>query len=62
MMVVIFIHLCEMYMSVRPSMRLFRLFHVLRSSRKRVSPINGYYFQHRTKGLAMYITALTPGK
>jgi hypothetical protein len=61
-LVAIFIHPCEMYVSVRPLVRLFRLFHVLHSFRKRVSPIGGYYFQHRTKGPAVYITALTPGK
>jgi hypothetical protein len=25
-------------------------------------PLGGYYFQHRTKGPAMYITVLSPGK
>jgi hypothetical protein len=43
-LVVIFVHLYEMYVGVLPSVRLFRLFHVLRSSRKRVSPIGNYYF------------------
>jgi hypothetical protein len=29
---------------------------------KRASPIDGYYFQHRTQGTTVYIAALTPGK
>jgi hypothetical protein len=62
MLVAIFVHLCKMYVGVQPSVRLFWLFHVLRSSKKRVSHISGYYFPHRTKGLAVYIAALTPGK
>jgi hypothetical protein len=59
-LVVIFIHFCEMHVGVRSSVRLFRLFHVLRSSRKRAFPIGGYYFQNRTKGTTVYITAITP--
>jgi hypothetical protein len=61
-LVKIFVHPCEMYVGVRSSVRLFWLFHVLRSSEKRASPLSGYYLQHRTKGLAMYIAALSPGK
>jgi hypothetical protein len=61
-LVAIFVHLYEIYVGVQPSVRLFRLFHVLRYSRKRASPIGGYYFQHRTKGPVVYITALTPSK
>jgi hypothetical protein len=59
-LVVIFIDLCEMYVGVQPSVRLFWLFHVLYSSEKRVSPLSGYYFLHRTKGLAVYIATLSP--
>jgi hypothetical protein len=62
MLVVIFIHLYEMYVGVQPSVHLFRLFHVVRSSGKRASPIGSYYFQHKTMGPAVYITALTLGK
>jgi hypothetical protein len=29
---------------------------------KKSTPIGSYYFQHRTKGPAMYIAALIPGK
>jgi hypothetical protein len=43
-LVAIFIHLCEMFVGVRPSVRLFWLFHVLRASEKRASRIDGYYF------------------
>jgi hypothetical protein len=59
---VIFAHLCEMYLDVRPSMCLFWLFHVLRSSRKMVAPISGYYFQYRTKGLDVYMKIHSPEK
>jgi hypothetical protein len=62
MLVVIFVHLFRMYMGVRPLVCLFGLFHMLRSSRKRACPIDGYYFQHRTKGLALYIATLTLSK
>jgi hypothetical protein len=62
MLVAIFMHLCEMYMCVWPSMRLFRRFHVLRSSMRNPAPLGGYYSQHQTKGPPMYITALSPSK
>jgi hypothetical protein len=62
MLVVIFVHLYEMYVGVQPLVHLFRLFHVVRSSGKRASPIGSYYFQHRTMGPAVYVTALTLGK
>jgi hypothetical protein len=62
MLVVIFIHLYEMYVGVQPSVHLFQLFHVVRSSGKRASPIGSYYFQHMTMDPAVYITALTLGK
>jgi hypothetical protein len=39
-----FSYFCEMYVGVRPSMHLFRLFHVMRSFRKRASLIGDYYF------------------
>jgi hypothetical protein len=51
-----------MYVGVRPLVHLFGLFHMLRSSRRSASPIGGYYFQHRTKGPAVYIATLIPGK
>jgi hypothetical protein len=61
-LVAIFIHLCEMYVGMWPSVRLFRLFHVMHSFGKRVFPLSGYYFQHRTKGIAVYIATLSPDK
>jgi hypothetical protein len=38
MLVVIFMHLCEMYVCVWPSMHLFQCFHVLCSSRRNPTP------------------------
>jgi hypothetical protein len=61
-LVVDFVHLCEMYMGMWPSVCLFRLFHVLRYSWRSAGPIGGYYFQYRTKGPATYITTLSPDK
>jgi hypothetical protein len=61
-LVAIFIHFCEMYMGVRPSVRLFQLYHVLHSSGRSASSLGGYYFQHRTKGPIVYITTLSLDK
>jgi hypothetical protein len=61
-LVAIFIHLCEMYVGVRPSMRLFRRFFVLKAVSTRPPLIDGHYFQHRTPGHACYITPISPGK
>jgi hypothetical protein len=41
-LVAIFIHLYEMYVDVRSSVRLFQLFHMMCSFGKRASPIGGY--------------------
>jgi hypothetical protein len=41
--VVIFIHFCEMFFCVRPSVTLFCMFHVLRWSRKGSGLIGAYY-------------------
>jgi hypothetical protein len=46
---VIFVHFYEMFISVRLSIPLFRLFHVLRWARKGTKPINTYYFQLRAR-------------
>jgi hypothetical protein len=43
--VAIFVHLCEMYMGVWPSVRLFRCFFMLKAASPRPSLIDGYYFQ-----------------
>jgi hypothetical protein len=47
---------------VQTSVHLFRIFHMLRSFGKRTSPIDGYFFQHMTKGTTVYIVVLTPIK
>jgi hypothetical protein len=51
----IFVHLCEMYVCVRPSVRLFWLFFMLWASRRSSSHLGAYYFQHRGKSSATYI-------
>jgi hypothetical protein len=43
-LVAIFIHLCEMYVGVRPSVQLFRCFFVLKPASPRPPLISGYYF------------------
>jgi hypothetical protein len=62
MLVVIFVHTCEMYVCVRPSVHLFHGFHMLRFSRRSPNPISSYYFQHRAKGPSKYISTLSLGK
>jgi hypothetical protein len=47
-LVAIFIHLCEMFVGVRPSVRLFRRFFVMKAASQRPSLIGGYYFTRRT--------------
>jgi hypothetical protein len=58
--VAIFAHFCEMFVAVRPSMRLFRWFHVLRLVNRQPPSLDGYYFQHQMKGSSMYLAALSP--
>jgi hypothetical protein len=60
--VVTFIHICEMFVGVRPSVHLFYRFHMLRVVSKHPSHIGGYFFQHRTKGPSRYIPTLSPSK
>jgi hypothetical protein len=60
MLVAIFAHFCEMFMRVRPSVHLFRRFHVLRPVNKQPPRLGSYYFQHRTKGPSKYIATLSP--
>jgi hypothetical protein len=43
-LVAIFVHLCEMYVGVRPSVQLFRRFFVLKVASPRLPLIGGYYF------------------
>jgi hypothetical protein len=61
-LVVISIHLCEMYVGVRPSVRLFRCFFVLKATSTRPPLIDGHYFQHQTLGHARYIALVSPGR
>jgi hypothetical protein len=61
-LVVIFIHLCKMFISVRPSVTLFQMFHVLRWSKNASSLIGAYYFQLWATSLIAYITPITHGK
>jgi hypothetical protein len=43
-LVVIFIHLCEMYVGVRSSVHLFWLFFALRASKRSANHLGTYYF------------------
>jgi hypothetical protein len=61
-LVAIFIHLCEMYVVVRPSVRLFRRFFVLKAASTCPSLIGDHYFQRQTLGHARYIAPISPGR
>jgi hypothetical protein len=61
-LVAIFVHLYEMYVGKRPSVRLFRCFFVLKVVSTRSLLIGGHYFQRRTPGHARYITPVSPGR
>jgi hypothetical protein len=61
-LVAIFINLCEMYVGVRPSVRLFRCFFVLKVVSTRPPLIGSQYFQRRTLGHACYIASVSPGR
>jgi hypothetical protein len=61
-LVAIFVHLCEMYMGVWLSVRLFRCFFMLKAASPRPPLIGGYYFQRWTQGHARYITPISPGR
>jgi hypothetical protein len=60
--VAIFVHLCEMYVGVWPSMLLFRRFFMLKAVSPRPPLISDHYFQRRTPGHARYITLVSPGR
>jgi hypothetical protein len=61
-LVVIFIHFCEMFVCMRPSVTLFRIFHVLWWSRKGSGLISAYYFYLWAKGTIAYIAPISSGK
>ena len=55
----IFVHLCEMFMVVRPCVILFRHFFVLVKSGKGKDEVGAYYFQTRSDLQTPYISMLT---
>jgi hypothetical protein len=61
-LVAIFIHFCEMFICVRPSVTLFQMFHVLRWSGKGSGLIGTYYFQLWAKGSFAYIMLISSSK
>jgi hypothetical protein len=61
-LVAIFVHFCEMFVGVRPSVRLFRCFFVMKVTSQHPPLIGGYYFQHRTQGHARYIAPVSPSR
>jgi hypothetical protein len=61
-LVAIFVRLCEMYVWVRPSVRLFRCFFVPKAVSPRPPLIGGHYFQRRTPGHTSYIAPVSPGR
>jgi hypothetical protein len=61
-LVAIFVHLYEMYVGVRPSVRLFQRFFMLKAASPRPLLIDGHYFQRRTPGHAYYIALVSPGR
>jgi hypothetical protein len=61
-LVAIFVHLCEMFIEVRPSVRLFRRFFVIKAASQRPPLISGYYFACRTQGPFRYIAPASPGR
>jgi hypothetical protein len=57
----IFVHLCEMYVGVRPSVQLFQRFFLLKAMSPSPPLIGGYYFQRWTQGHTHYIVPISPG-
>jgi hypothetical protein len=60
--VAIFVHLYEMYVGVRPSVRLFRRFFVLKAASRRPPLIGGHYIQRQTPSHACYIMPTSPNR
>ena len=58
----ILVHLCEMFVGVRPCIILFRYFFVLVKSGKSKDEVGAYYFQTRNDLQTPYIPSLTGGK
>jgi hypothetical protein len=61
-LVAIFIHLCEMFVGVRPLVRLFHCFFVMKATSQHPPLIGGYYFARRTQGPSRYIAPVSPGR
>jgi hypothetical protein len=61
-LVAIFIDFCEMFICVPLLVTLFRMFHMLRWSRKGSGLIGTYYIQIWAKGPIAYITPSSSGK
>jgi hypothetical protein len=61
-LVVIFVHLSEMFVGVRLSVRLFRRFFVMKAVSQCPPLIGGYYFARRTQGPSRYIAPVSPGR
>jgi hypothetical protein len=61
-LVVIFIHFCEMFVYVWLSVTLLCMFHVLWWFEKGSGPIGTYYFQIRAKGPIMYVAPISSDK
>jgi hypothetical protein len=60
-LVAIFVHFCELFVLVRPSVRLFQHFFIIKAVSQHLSLISGYYIQCRTQGHTRYITPISPG-
>jgi len=58
----IFVHLCEMFVGVRPCVLLFRQFFQLVKSGKSKDEVGAYYFQSRSDLRSPYIPGLNGGK
>jgi hypothetical protein len=61
-LVAIFIHLCEMYVGVRPPVWLFWCFFVLKAVSTHPPLIDGHYFQRRTPDHVRYIALVSLGR
>jgi hypothetical protein len=61
-LVAIFVHFCEMFMGMRPSVQLFRCFIIMKPVSQHPPHINDYYFQRQTQCLSMYIVQVSLGR
>jgi len=58
----IFVHLCEMFVGVKPCVSLFQYFFMLVKSGKSQDEIGGYYFQTRSGSPTLYLPGFGSGK